>query len=64
MRIWNREFGLGLVNLFGGAPWGREHRGCTATWGKACSCSSGSSERDGGPLRLVLMSKKLQLAPL
>lgn len=26
------------------------HHGCTATSGTACSCSNGSSERDGDPL--------------
>jgi len=27
--------------------WHREHHGCTYSWGRACSCSSGSNERVG-----------------
>ena len=52
--------------IYFGAPWSLEHHGYTSTLDMACSCSSGSSERDGDPFRLVLMSKRrtTSLAPL
>jgi len=35
-----------------GEPWGRGHHGCTYSWGRACSCSSGSSGQVGVPFFL------------
>jgi hypothetical protein len=44
----------GSAQLTMNTPWSREHHGCTLTWDRACSCSSGSSEQDGGPLLSTL----------
>ena len=49
IRIYKKVRGVRLQKKDVHIPWDRGHHGYTLTWGMACSCSSGSSERDDDP---------------